>query len=46
MHLMGKVNNPVLLNEEAVKKLGFANPQESIKSDVLLQIWEYRKCKE
>jgi putative ABC transport system permease protein len=26
----GKNNNKVLLNEEAVKKLGFANPQESI----------------
>jgi putative ABC transport system permease protein len=26
----GKNNNPVLLNEEAVKKLGFASPEESI----------------
>jgi putative ABC transport system permease protein len=31
----GKSNNPVLLNEAAVKKLGFANPQESINQLIL-----------
>ncbi len=35
MHLTGKDNNPVLLNEEAVKKLGFANPQESINQIII-----------
>jgi putative ABC transport system permease protein len=41
----GKTNNPVLLNEEAVKKLGFANPQASINKLIVYKYSNFENVK-